>query len=252
MAYGYRRRYRRRVPSNRARFAKAARAAGRRRMMRRRAGNQGSVYVIRKTAAINLANAPGVAGLWNVNDPTGTCLAIGAPTFIPGTANVYDTPFSMKFQLNQLMNSTDITNLADRYRIVKAVVRLHCNYNQTGNVNVGGTPWIEYFTDHDDSQVPAIAAVRERMGVKTKYFTSSKPAIKMLCRPRFADTIYRAGVASAYGIGNRREYINSAYPDVEHYGIKGILHNVQLAGAGAGGSLIDVDVTLHVVAKDLQ
>ncbi|AXQ65921.1 MAG: capsid jelly roll protein [Cressdnaviricota sp.] len=248
----YRRRYRRKAPSNPRRWRKARRAAARMRLRRGRAGGSGSLMVVRKTALINLANAPGIAGLWNLNDPTGTCVQLGAPVFIPGTSNCYDTPFSLKFQLNQLMNSTDIVNISDRYRILKAKVRIHANFNQTGTVNVGTTPWIEHYVDHDDATVPAISQVRERMGVKTKYFSGSKPAITMLCRPRFADTIYRSGVASAYGVGNRREYINTAYADVEHYGIKGILHNVPLTGAGSGGSLFDVDVQLYVIAKDLQ
>lgn len=224
-----------------------------RRRMLRRPGAGGSVYLTRKTALVSIYNASGIPGVWNVNDPTGNLLQLGTPVAIPGTTNCYDTPFSMKFTLNQLMNATDITNLCDRYRIVKAKVRVHCNFNQAGGANAPTTtPWIEHYVDHDDAVVPSIANVRERMNVKTKFFGSNKPYVSILCRSRFADTIFRAGIASAYGVGSRREYINATYPDVEHYGIKGILHNVPLQGITGGGSLFDFDVQLAVVAKDLQ
>lgn len=247
MAY---RRVRRFRPRRRA-PRKAQRIFRRRRLGRSDRG--GSVYLMRKTAIINIAGTPGVAGGWNINDPTGNFLQLGTPTYIPGTQNCYDTPFSMKFNLNQLMNATDITNLCDRYRIVKAKVRVHCNFNQGGSsTSVTTTPWIEHYVDHDDANVPTLANVRERMNVKTKFFTTSKPMATLVCRPKFADTIFQSGITSAYGIGNRREYINSSYPSVEHYGLKGILHNCPLQGAGSGGTLFDFDVTLHVVARDIQ
>jgi len=111
---------------------------------------------------------------------------------------------------------------------------------------------LEYIVDQDDAVLPTLALMREKMGVKTKYFTPTRPAISIGLKPRFADQVFNNGITTAYAIAPRAEYINSTYPGVEHYGIKGVLHNVQLAGAGSGGNLFDVDVTIKVVAKDFQ
>lgn len=186
------------------------------------------------------------------NDPTGTCLNLGTPTYITGTDNCYDVPFSMSFRLSQLMNSGDITTLADSYKIVNALVKIHANWNMGGTNQTSAIPWVEYIQDYDDATVPAISDLREKMGTKNKYFNASKPTVLMGVRPKFADTIFNNGVTSAYAVGNKREWINSTYGGVEHYGIKGVLHNVQLPGSGSGGSLFNWDVSLKVVAKDFQ
>lgn len=212
----------------------------------------GLISLVRKTSQITTYSTPGAAGLINKNDPTGTCLSLGTPAYITGTDNCYDIPFSMVFRLDQLMNSTDITNLADQYKIVSAIVKLHANWNLAGSSQTNAIPFVEYIQDHDDGAVPAISLIREKMGVKTKYFGTSRPFILMGVRPRFADTIFNNGLTSAYGVGSRKEWLNSQYPAVEHYAIKGVLHNVYLPGSGTGGTLFNWDVSLKVVAKDFQ
>lgn len=225
------------------------------RRMRRKAyprNKSGFLSIIRKASQITTYSAAGISGVMTKNDPTGTCLNLGTPVYITGTDNCYDIPFSLSFRLSQLMNSGDITTLADQYKIASALVKVHANWNTGGSVQTSAIPWVEYTQDYDDATVPAISDLREKMGVKNKYFNASKPTILMGVRPRFADTIFNNGVTSAYGLGNKREWINSTYGGVEHYGIKGVLHNVQLPGSGSGGTLFNWDVSLKVYAKDFQ
>lgn len=220
------------------------------RKYKRLAGGTGNLVVIRKPAIIRTSCAPGVAGTITIQDPTGTCLNMGTPIYITGTQNCYDIPFSMVFRLDQLTNANELQVLFDRYRILSALVRVH--YNVDNQSEVKSMPWIEYIQDHDDGSVPSVATMREKMGSKTKFFGTNKFMIKMGVRPRFADTVYNNGVTSAYGIGNRKEFLNTQYPSVEHYAIKGILHNVPLSGNGTGGNLFDFDVSIKAVFKDLQ
>lgn len=223
-----------------------------RRMARRRPFKTGFLSLVRKAAQITTYSTPALSGSMTKNDPTGNCLNLGSPVYIAGTDNCYDIPFSMSFRLSQLMNSTDITTLADSYKVLSALVKIHANWNLAGTNQTAAIPWVEYIQDHDDASIPAISDLREKMGAKNKYFSATRPTVLMGVRPKFADTIFNNGVTSAYAIGNKREWINSSYGGVEHYGIKGVLHNVQLNGAGSGGTLFNWDVSLKVCAKDFQ
>lgn len=228
----------------------------RRRLARlpRRAPSKGFLRIVRKTALIQTYSNNAVAGTIVKVDPTGSCLTLGSPTLITGTSNCYDVPFTMVFRLDQLMNSADITSLADKYKISSVKVKVHANGVSNIYLNNAGStqPWIEYIQDHDDASLPTIAQMREKMGVRTKYFSASKFAITMGVRPRVADTVYGSGASPlAYSVG-RPQFINSQYPNVEHYGIKGVLHNIQLSGNTSVSSLFDWDVTQYIVAADLQ
>lgn len=213
-------------------------------------GSSGSIVVVRKPSIIRTSCSPGIAGTITIQDPTGTCLNLGTPVYITGTQNCYDIPFAMTFRFDQMMNANELQVLFDRYRILSALVRVHYNVDNSNEVKT--MPWIEYIQDHDDAGLPSVAGMREKQGSKTKFFGTNKFMIKMGVRPRFADSVYNNGVTTAYGIGNRKEFLNTQYPGVEHYGIKGVLHNVPLSGNGSGGNIFDFDVSLKVLCKDVQ
>lgn len=159
---------------------------------------------------------------------------------------MYDVPFSMTFYLNQLDTSSDITNIADKYRIVSAMVKL-CTQN------IGSTgfapPWVEYVVDRDDNTVPTISQLTQKMGVRTLGFNQRGQAT-MYAKPVPAPEVYN-GVSSGYIVPRRSPYINCTYDGVPHYGIKGVFRNLLLNGAGSAGN-IRADVQLTVHAKDLQ
>lgn len=231
------------------------RAGGRRRFARkRRFGGTGYLKLVRKTALIQTYSNSAVAGTVVKVDPTGTCLNLGTPVAITGTTNCYDIPFSMSFRLDQLMNSTDVTNLADQYKIDSVKVKLHVNGISNIYLNNAGStqPWVEYIQDYDDAAVPSLSLMREKMGVKTKYFSGNKFAVTMGVRPRIADAVFNNGITTAYAVNKRSQFLNSTYPSVEHYGLKGVLHNVQLSGNTNVSSLFDWDVTQYITAARLQ
>lgn len=248
MAKYFRRVIRRKLGKN-----KAGKKVYQRRMVRYGKTKSGLISIIRKTSAIVTNSTPGTVGSVNKTDPTGTCLNLGTPVYVPGTVNCYDIPFSMVFRLDQLMNSSDITSLADQYKIVSAIVKLHANFNLAGTgPQTGAIPFLEYIQDHDDGTTPTLALLREKMGTKTKYFSASKPFIQMGVRPRIADTVYNNGTTpTAYAIP-KPQWLNTTSPGVEHYGLKGVLHNVLLPGGADVASCFNWDVSLKVLAKDFQ
>lgn len=209
----------------------------------------GGFNIVRKLPLMTITSAS-VAGLYTLNDPTGTCITLGTPSAAPGTTGLYDIPFSMKFSLNQLQTFTDITQIADQYYLNNVLVKLVSGFQAATGVGAP-TPWVEYIQDKDDAAVPTLAQMRQKMGVKTKFFGPTRTRIQMGVRPRVADEVFSSGITTGYAVGARVQWINCDYPAVEHYGIKGILHNVYSNGTSNQG-LLTFDVSFKVSAKDLQ
>lgn len=192
-----------------------------------------------------------VQGNPNAVDSTGTCITLGGANLSVGSSAGWSIPFSLKFRLDQLINSTDITGIADRYKIIGAYVRLFYNKSNAQAGATAGMPYVEYKTDHDDATPPTVNSLREKMGVKLSTFKNASSFIGIKCRPLPSREVFSNGLSTAYEVPRSAIFINSAYPAVEHYGIKGVIHNMWLPAVD-GQEVIKVDVALRVIAKDLQ
>jgi len=215
----------------------------------RLSGSKGFLKLYRKLPEIyatTTASSPSI----QVQDPTGTCLQLGTP--IPDVNGVtVSYPFCLTFQLNQIINYTDVQNLCDAYKLQH--VNVGCTYQSSqGSVSSQFImPTITWISDHDDNSLPVtVNQVREKMGSKMRTFGMNK-LLKIGVQPRVAQTIYN-GVLSAYSIP-RPQWINSTYDAVPHYAIKGILSNVAIPiGAIVPTTSFKFDITTLVYGKDFQ
>lgn len=245
-----------------------ARRIGRKRAVRRRAGvyrrkriarrgwgPQGGLYVTRKLPLMAVSST--AAGTVAVADPTTTCLSVGVPSLSTGFSNnVYDIPFTLKFQLNQLSESGDITSICDQYKILAAYVRLF--YNNSNNAygaaaaagNLTSMPFVQYVTDHDDGTLPTMTRLRSKMGVKLSTFKNNSSYIGMKVRPKPSLEVYSSG--TAYVVPSRAPYIDTTDDDVPHYAIKGFLCQVPLLDTDQGTAAFTFDVALSVACKGIQ
>lgn len=213
--------------------------------------NTGLIYLKRKMPdmAISSANAQGTVNLTdNIYAP---CLSVGTPTLSIGSAAGYDVPFSLKFSLNQIISSGDITQLCDKYKIIGAHVRVY--YNKTGSAAgaTAGYPYIQYISDHDDATVPSLLTLKEKMGVKLKTFVNGSSYIGFKCIPKPSREIYGTPT-TAYEIPSTSVWLNSSSPGVEHYGIKGVIQNMYLPAGPQNIEVLKFDVTLRILGKDFQ
>lgn len=212
---------------------------------RRRVPKLGGFIIRRRIPTFGITGNQLVAG--SMSSGNTTVLDLGTPQAAAGGAgNFYDVPFAITFYLNQLDTSSDITNIADKYRIISAMVKL-CGHN------IGSTgfsmPWVEYVADHDDNSVPSLSQLTQKMGVRNVGF-NQQGQLTMRCKPLPAPSVYN-GVSTAYAVPRRSMFINSSYDGVPHYSLKGILRNVYLNGSGAATNFtVDIQLTVH--AKDLQ
>lgn len=213
--------------------------------------SKGFLTIKRKLPEINMYNTS-LQGNYTLTSQT--CVTLGTP--ISNFLNTYDIPFSMNFRLDQLINYTDITNLADQYRIKYVTVKLYFNSNTAAVSGSSSLPVVQYIVDHDDASLAGatVNALREKMGVKFKNFNANRNVVKFSLKPRVAQAVFNNGVSQVYSVPTKSTWINSAYSGVEHYGIKGILTNVMLPATVANVVTTyfkwDVEVTLQ--AKDIQ
>lgn len=213
---------------------------------------KGYLKIIRKLPEIALYNS--AVGSAAVVDPTGSCLSTTVLGLSTGaTANLYDVAFSLKFRLDQVINSADLTTIADKYKIKGAYVRVYFNNSNSSTTTLGGMPFIQYVTDGDDAAVPtSVNQLREKMGVNFKTFKNASTYIGMKVIPKPNREIYATGVFTGYEPVSRPIWIDCNSVAVEHYGIKGILSQLPLQAPATTQSIVKFDVALVVELKDFQ
>lgn len=228
--------------------------------MRRRPGRSnrrpfgrktGLVSVIRKCKEFSIENStvvntPVLCQDGGKNNYTGSILQLGAPT--ADAAGTYALPFSMQFSLDQLLNYSDITNFADQYKIKSIYVRVWYNGNSASVGGLNSMPYLQYITDHDDSAVPTVLSLREKMGLKMKTFRNGG-YIGIKLNP--AKAITQNG-SSGPSLVQSKGWTNSSYPSIVHYGIKGCVSNMNLPTTTTSQVCVKFDVAYHVLAKDIQ
>lgn len=232
--------------------------AGRRRAPMRRRNKTGYAKIIRKVQPIFVQNsAAGAATLYAQDTTTGTvgtytggAVNLGTPGV--GISGAYDVPFSMKFRLSDVVNSTELITLADKYRIKGVYVRLIPSFTQHLVSSVYSRTYVEYYTDHDDANVPSLTQLRERMGMKVKTFTNGN-YVGIKLNPAVNSVVVKdptaATTASAPKWG---QWIDANDNATEHYGIKGVIRGMNLVAPGSLKESIMFDIALVVELKDFQ
>lgn len=214
------------------------------------ARSTGFIKLIRKCKEFSIENSttlntPVLCQDGGKNNYTGNILQLGAPT--PDAAGTYAIPFSMQFTLDQLLNYTDITSIADQYKIKAVYVRVWFNSNFASVGGLNSMPYLQYINDHDDSSVPTVLTLREKMGVRMRTFRNGG-FITMKVIPKAA--VAQSGSSGASLV--TKGWTNSTYPNILHYGIKGCVSNLNLPTTTNGQVAIKFDVAYSVVAKDIQ
>lgn len=124
------------------------------------------------------------------------------------------------FKLDQVTNYTEFTALYDQYRINRIVARWVPRTTDSGQ-GAGERGNFYSVIDYDDSATINVVEAQESQNVKRTVTTRSH--IRSFVPAVLAPT-YRVGVTSAYG-PKFKQWVDCAYPDVPHYGIKAAVQN---------------------------
>ncbi len=116
------------------------------------------------------------------------------------------------FKLSNLPGYLEFTNLFDHYRIT-GVTLMFVNFMNTANIY----PTLFVCGDQDDAGVPA--ALNELLEISTTEilpFSANRNTYERRIQPRFNVPT----VAGATFTSNPTSWLDCAYPDVTHYGVK--------------------------------
>lgn len=143
--------------------------------------------------------------------------------------------------LGTLGGWTEFQNLYEKYRIDKIqfrIIPLATSATTGGAANAATTQaavLFHYCVDPDDAVLPTpnetgLMELREKQGYRTRniYASSGRPIV-ITYRPRITAPVYQTGLVAAYQ-DKGRQWLDTDYQDIPHYGIKFICESVS-AGA---------------------
>lgn len=207
--------------------------------------------VIRNTAVAGTPAVSGYAGAAVVNN----LIQLGTPEADTNYSHaIYNVPFSCQFSLNQLVQYTDLTGLADRYCIKGVAIKAKYNANTVdataGTTLLGNVPVMKWVVDNDDAAPQSVSSLQQKMGLKSIVMANGKFA-KTYVRPH-AQAYLIGGAAAGGNVLTRRAWINSAQVDIPHYGLKGYIEGLNLQAITQLDSVLQFEFVFYVGLKDLQ
>jgi len=124
------------------------------------------------------------------------------------------------YQLNQLLNHTDFTNLYDQYKII--AVKHHFKWSIDPEIPqdkiLMNPPVMYYFTDNDDNSAPTHAQLHERATVRQFALRANK-VYTITLKPACLQEVYRTSLTTAY-VPKWSQYIDMGNDNVPHFGLK--------------------------------
>lgn len=160
-------------------------------------------------------------------------------TLYPSTTAQTDYPISYSFKFSDIANNSEYTNLYDSYMItgVACYIKLVNNPDYVGTGGLAGTnttpvyPKLWYARDSDDANVTTVASLKEYGNVRCRTLQPNRISKIYIPYPKIATSVLGTGAVRSAGI-NKPQWLDMAYTDVIHYGLKMAL---DFQGAIIGG-----------------
>lgn len=227
-------------------------AMRKRRSMRK--SSDGVINLSRKCPEQNVYNTATTA----VAASSGSVVVIGTPYQTPAFAGstYYNVPFSVDLTLNDVLSASELTTIADRYKINWAKIRIFCTSNTASAGGLTQLPSILWSTDADDAVVPAsstvgLNSIREKMGSKIRQFKQNGGPLSIFMRPKIAMGAW-GGAAVVAPVVSPAKFIDCNAPDVPHYALRGYLQDVNLASTASVYTQFKFDITLGITLRGIQ
>ena len=142
-----------------------------------------------------------------------------------GSGTEYDN--AMSFQLSDIINLSEFTNLYDRFRIKYVVVKFSViNVPESYWAPVSATavnalsiyPRLWYCPDYDDVTATTINDLKQRPQTKMRYLKPNR-TVNIIVRPAVNGQAYRTAISTAY-TPMWKTWIDMGQNDTPHYGLK--------------------------------
>lgn len=172
--------------------------------------------------------------------------AISSPSLDVNGTYMFGGAF--QFQLNQVLEHADLTQLFDKYKIkgVKfTIIPLGQPSTNAAPASIADTNWptIAIAVDNDDASLPAnwnTVAVKQDCKIKKL----NKPVSVYIRNPKLATALYD-GATTAYAASTG--FVDCNYPEVPHYGLKFYIRECPLPQSPTTGN--GANVMFRIVTK---
>lgn len=189
-------------------------------------------------------------GMWITSDAGSQCTQIAAVTDDFGTQQ---GGFGMEFKINACIESTDFTQLFDRYKIVGVKLKFLYQNNMSGIPGTGATaplPRITYAFDADDASVPANRLAVAVKGYAKERVLNGNRQFSVFIRPRLDKLVYQQGLTSAYS-SERACWLDCVNDGVPHYGLKVWINN-WYSDSSTSSQKLTIQPIYYLALKDTQ
>lgn len=161
----------------------------------------------------------------------------------------------LRFTIADLPQWTSFSALFDTYRINKVVVKLKpyiTAYTQLGNgaANLAAQPqWLSTVIDYDDQTLPTTES--ELLQYETFKETAPSDEHVRVLTPKVSMSAFKTSGTTIGYVQRDKQWIDAAYGDVEHYGMKGLVNGPAVLASQIQGSW-KVYVTAYVSFKQTR
>lgn len=166
---------------------------------------------------------------------------------------------AMSFRLSDIKNTSEFSNLFDRYMItgVRVQFQLITNPDAAQQLNSATVvqqanwfPKLWYTVDHDDTTLITRSQIQEYTTAKCKVLRPNAITKVYLPFPRTAGGVY-SGTTAYAGKVNAPSYLDMATRDIDHYGLK---YAVDFLGVNVTPSAppfaVKIDLKYYFKCKD--
>jgi hypothetical protein len=152
----------------------------------------------------------------------------------------------ISFSLNQVPEFAELTALYDAYSIDKVEITFVWAKPYTGPAaGDARTPTMLITRDYDDANAPVtFDEVGAYSDSRLVPLSIARPTYTIPVEPRTAKALFRSGVSSAYGWGEKSAVIDAANADVPHFGLK--LWTTDYNSTETPNSFIKIFIKFHI------
>lgn len=158
---------------------------------------------------------------------------------------------ALQWQLNDLNNYTELTSMFDQYMItgVKISFRLIYSPDSTGNVATSQYPNLYVRTDYDDNNLSSATDIVQSNRAK-RFILGPNRTKSIFVRPSIL-TYQKTSGAAQVTAPVWKQWVDCAYPDVVHLGLKWAIDTMGQA-LPANTRHLQIDYTYYLALKNTR
>jgi hypothetical protein len=166
------------------------------------------------------------------------------------TAAAVDQGYGFDFTLQALPAFADFTSLYDAYCIDKVEVTWELSTIATGATQSSSImPIVLAWPDYDNSTAPSLSATQQIAQLERLQLSEARPSFRRAIVPRL--TLGTAGASANVGVtAQPRQWVDMAYTNVNHYGVKFFIKNFNTLTVAATGASVAISFRYHIRCRN--